>query len=190
MFVAAHQHSAVPSHQAHPAMHRSMCRTVGRPQTHSFRAGMVDGAYQQQVVCAGGYKPDRADHVPKREGGYATSRRQSLHLEHAQGLEKECDIEGPFDVVLMDLALPRLLHALLQVCVLPSFNFNTLHMSLSHTPCRVWVIRACMGVLYLLLKAWIAPSIHVFGSYMIEDMLVTRQMLPFIAALSCGPTRA
>ena len=90
--------------------------------TCSFRAGMADGAYQQQVVCAGGYKPDRADrangraHAPKLERGYATSRRQSLHLEHAQGLEKECDIEGPFDVVLMDLALPRLLHALLQVC--------------------------------------------------------------------------
>ena len=108
-------------------------RSVGRPQTHSFRAGMVDGAYQQQVVCAGGYKPERANgraYTPKRERGYATSRRQSLHLEHAQGLEKECDIEGPFDVVLMDLALPRLLHALLQVCVLPSCNFITLHMSI------------------------------------------------------------
>lgn len=43
-------------------------------------------------------------------------RRQSLHLEHAQGLENKCDAEGPFDVVLMDLALPHLLHALLQVC--------------------------------------------------------------------------
>lgn len=80
---------------------------------------MADGAYQPQVSCAGGYRPERANgraHAPKRERAYASARRQSLHLEHAQGLEKECDIEGPFDVVLMDLALPRLLHALLQVC--------------------------------------------------------------------------
>jgi len=84
---------------------------------------MVDSAHQQEVLCAGGYRAERANgraHAPRRErSGVASHRRQSLHLEHTAGLEKECDIDGPFDVVLMDLALPGLLHALLQVRMMP-----------------------------------------------------------------------
>ena len=78
---------------------------------------------RSELFCAGGYIPEppggRAK-TPSREragSGADSARRRSLHLEHAQGLENECDVEGPFDVVLMDLALPRLLHALLQVPV-------------------------------------------------------------------------
>ena len=80
-------------------------------------------AQRQDLLCAGGYLPEppggRAK-APNREqsgNGAESARRRSLHLEHAQGLESECDVEGPFDVVLIDLALPRLLHALLQVPV-------------------------------------------------------------------------
>lgn len=82
----------------------------------------MDTAHRPEDLCAGGYRPKQRlggrTQAPRRErsGELMPCRRQSLHLEHAQGLENECDTEGPFDVVLMDLALPRLLHALLQVC--------------------------------------------------------------------------
>ena len=78
---------------------------------------------QHKLFCAGGYIPEPPGgrtRTPRRErssNGADSARRCSLHLEHAQGFENECDVEGPFDVVLMDLALPRLLHALLQVQV-------------------------------------------------------------------------
>ena len=116
--------------------------------TCSFRAGVVDGAYQQRVSCAGGYRPELATgraQAPKRERAYTSSRRQSLHLEHARGLEKECDVAGPFDVVLMDLALPRLLHALLQVVLSFLHSFAPCHPRASSPPLqlRVTQILSC-----------------------------------------------
>ena len=92
-------------------------------QQASALTGRLTVAQQRDLLCAGACLPEppggRAK-APCREqfgNGAESAPRRSLHLEHAQGLENECDVEGPFDVVLMDLALPRLLHALLQVQV-------------------------------------------------------------------------
>ncbi len=63
----------------------------------------------------------------------ARSRRQSIgegvgdgkqmRLQHAGDIDKDaCHVSGPYDVVLMDMTLCRLLHALLQVTLLCSFN--------------------------------------------------------------------
>ena len=38
-----------------------------------------------------------------------------MRLMHAGVVDEGADVQGPFDVVLMDMTLSRLLHALLQV---------------------------------------------------------------------------
>ena len=81
-----------------------------------------------------------------------------LSLEHSDTDVSMCDAEGPYDVVILDMALSQLVLALMQVSI-PHRHLANPHVSpyLDRQHLKLW--RACFLVACLMCSCWVSLSI-------------------------------
>lgn len=80
------------------------------------------------IRCAGSFVRKPAAAARRQSSQEAMGDGKHMQLQHAGAVDSQsCQMSGPFDVVLMDMTLSHLLHALLQVRTCASHFFCLFH---------------------------------------------------------------